>query len=115
MGYSRIKITYQPDGKILAEYVPGDANLAYWVDRHIPLDTWKRPGPALTLHRIVTQAEADYLENLATNYHESPCPVIGRPPKEAFQGSMAAEANHCATRLDETIFRIEDTGQLCLF
>jgi hypothetical protein len=111
MGYSRIKLTYQADGSILVDYVPGDAYLEGWIKSQVPMDNWRRSETGTTLQGIVTQKQAAYLENLATCYHGSPCPVMGRPSKETVSEPMAAKA--CAAA--ETTFKLDDTGQLCLF
>ena len=78
MGHSRLRLTYNPDGTIIADYVPGDAYLSYWIEKILPIDTWHQSGVGINLQRNVTFEEADYLERLATCYHETPCPVVGR-------------------------------------
>ncbi len=78
MGHSRIRITFNPDGTIIANYVPGDAYLSYWIDQMVPLNNWRPSGVGINLQCSVTPKQADYLERLATCYHETPCPVVGR-------------------------------------
>jgi hypothetical protein len=57
------RITYNPDGTIVAEMYPGTVNVDYWLDRVLNLNRFEQYGNGIWLKAEITQKEADYMIN----------------------------------------------------